>query len=116
MSFKFFTEMLIVFCCFEALNIKILKFVTSLNVLRLDLYILVSLGYFLTKKILCIEAVFTLLTFPKECQRNPKVKPKERQEMQRSAAERRRNAAGTPQSAKGMTLTFRRSASSFLLF
>ena len=35
MSFIFFTEMLIVFCCFEALNIKILKFVTSLNVLKI---------------------------------------------------------------------------------
>ena len=77
MSFIFFTELLIVFCCFEALNIKILKFVTSLNVLRLDFIHLSVFGVFSDKKnILCIEAVLTLLTFPKECQRNAKGTPK----------------------------------------
>ena len=74
--FHIFTEMLIVFCCFEALNIKILKFVTSLNVLRLDFIHLSVFGVFSDKKFLCIEAVFTFLTFPKECQRNAKGTPK----------------------------------------
>ena len=48
--FHIFTEMLIVFCCFEALNIKILKFVTSLNVLRLDFIHLSVFGVFSDKK------------------------------------------------------------------
>ena len=76
MSLIFFTELLIVFCCFEALNIKILKFVTSLNVLRLDFIHLSVFGVFSDKNFLCIEAVFTFLTFPKECQRNAKGTPK----------------------------------------
>jgi hypothetical protein len=90
------------FCCFEALNIKILKFVTSLNVLRLDFIHLSVFVVFSDKKnILCIEAVLTLLTFPKECQRNAKGMPKGMpKECQRNAKgmpkECQRNAKGMP--------------------